>query len=98
LQIILCFNSINAKIVTIKRGRRHLQEAHEVLARKYRPTNFDELIGQETIAQTLSLALDANRLSHAYLFSVSSDGENHSPSLLRATDSETPKQYALHPL
>jgi len=46
-----------------------LQEAHEVLARKYRPTNFDELIGQETIAQTLSLALDANRLSHAYLFS-----------------------------
>ena len=46
-----------------------MQEAHEVLARKYRPTNFDELIGQETIAQTLSLALDANRLSHAYLFS-----------------------------
>ncbi len=46
-----------------------MQEAHEVLARKYRPTNFDELIGQETVAQTLSLALDANRLSHAYLFS-----------------------------
>ena len=46
-----------------------LREAHEVLARKYRPSNFDELIGQETIAQTLSLALDTNRLSHAYLFS-----------------------------
>ncbi len=46
-----------------------MQEAHEVLARKYRPSNFDELIGQETVAQTLSLALDANRLSHAYLFS-----------------------------
>ncbi len=46
-----------------------LREAYEVLARKYRPSNFDELIGQETIAQTLSLALDANRLSHAYLFS-----------------------------
>jgi DNA polymerase-3 subunit gamma/tau len=46
-----------------------LREAHEVLARKYRPSNFDELIGQETIAQTLSLALDSNRLSHAYLFS-----------------------------
>mgnify|MGYP002713082732 CR=1 FL=1 len=41
----------------------------EVLARKYRPKNFDELIGQESIAQTLSLALDSNRLSHAYLFS-----------------------------
>jgi len=46
-----------------------LSEAHEVLARKYRPKNFDELIGQETISQTLSLALDSNRLSHAYLFS-----------------------------
>jgi len=46
-----------------------LREASEVLARKYRPSNFDELIGQETISQTLSLALDSNRLSHAYLFS-----------------------------
>jgi len=46
-----------------------LKEASEVLARKYRPSNFNELIGQETIAQTLSLALDSNRLSHAYLFS-----------------------------
>jgi len=46
-----------------------VKEASEVLARKYRPKNFDELIGQETIAQTLSLSLDSNRLSHAYLFS-----------------------------
>ncbi len=46
-----------------------MRESSEVLARKYRPKNFDELIGQETIAQTLSLALDSNRLSHAYLFS-----------------------------
>jgi DNA polymerase-3 subunit gamma/tau len=46
-----------------------LKESSEVLARKYRPSNFDELIGQDTIAQTLSLALDSNRLSHAYLFS-----------------------------
>lgn len=46
-----------------------VRESSEVLARKYRPSNFDELIGQETIAQTLSLALDSNRLSHAYLFS-----------------------------
>jgi DNA polymerase-3 subunit gamma/tau len=47
----------------------HVKESSEVLARKYRPINFDELIGQETISQTLSLALDSNRLSHAYLFS-----------------------------
>jgi len=46
-----------------------MKESSEVLARKYRPKNFDELVGQESIAQTLSLALDNNRLSHAYLFS-----------------------------
>ncbi|HIP20118.1 MAG TPA: DNA polymerase III subunit gamma/tau [Sulfurimonas sp.] len=46
-----------------------MKAASEVLARKYRPSNFDELIGQDTIAQTLSLALNSNRLSHAYLFS-----------------------------
>jgi DNA polymerase-3 subunit gamma/tau len=39
------------------------------LARKYRPASFDDLIGQEAVSQTLSLALDGNRLSHAYLFS-----------------------------
>lgn len=41
----------------------------QVLALKYRPSTFDTLIGQETITQTLTLALDQDRLSHAYLFS-----------------------------
>lgn len=40
-----------------------------VLALKYRPEKFEDLIGQTTISQTLSLALDSKRLSHAYLFS-----------------------------
>ena len=39
------------------------------LARKYRPSTFDDLVGQDTVSQTLSLALDGDRLSHAYLFS-----------------------------
>jgi len=39
------------------------------LARKYRPVTFDDLIGQEAVSHTLSLALDSDRLSHAYLFS-----------------------------
>jgi len=39
------------------------------LARKYRPATFDDLIGQEAVSRTLSLALDSDRLSHAYLFS-----------------------------
>jgi len=42
---------------------------HKVLALKYRPKRFEDLIGQTTISQTLSLALDSSRLSHAYLFS-----------------------------
>ncbi|MBD3798069.1 MAG: DNA polymerase III subunit gamma/tau, partial [Campylobacterales bacterium] len=40
-----------------------------VLARKYRPNLFSDLIGQDSISSTLSLALDSKRLSHAYLFS-----------------------------
>lgn len=46
-----------------------MKQNSEVLALKYRPKRFEDLIGQETIAQTLSLALDSSRLSHAYLFS-----------------------------
>ncbi|MDR2639683.1 MAG: DNA polymerase III subunit gamma/tau, partial [Helicobacteraceae bacterium] len=42
---------------------------HRVLALKYRPRSFKELIGQEAVSQTLSLALDSGKLSHAYLFS-----------------------------
>jgi len=45
------------------------QNSRQVLALKYRPKRFSDLIGQETISTTLSLALDTNRLSHAYLFS-----------------------------
>jgi DNA polymerase-3 subunit gamma/tau len=41
----------------------------KVLALKYRPSSFEQLIGQESITQTLTQALDKNRLSHAYLFS-----------------------------
>lgn len=39
------------------------------LALKYRPTSFSDLIGQESVSQTLSSALDHSRISHAYLFS-----------------------------
>lgn len=43
--------------------------SNKVLALKYRPSKFEDLIGQDSISETLSLALDKNRLSHAYLFS-----------------------------
>ncbi|RZL92825.1 MAG: DNA polymerase III subunit gamma/tau [Variovorax sp.] len=39
-----------------------------VLARKYRPRNFQEMVGQEHVVQALSNALTTQRLHHAYLF------------------------------
>lgn len=41
---------------------------YQVLARKYRPRNFAELVGQEHVSQALSNALTRGRLHHAYLF------------------------------
>ncbi|GAA9577316.1 DNA polymerase III subunit gamma/tau [Helicobacter pylori] len=41
----------------------------QVLALKYRPKHFSELVGQESVAKTLSLALNNQRLANAYLFS-----------------------------
>src|SRR5438067_4462739 len=42
--------------------------SYTVLARRYRSSNFDQLIGQEHIAQTLKKAMDSGRIAHAYLF------------------------------
>ena len=42
--------------------------SYQVVARRYRPQTFDELIGQETIARALSNAIETNRVGHAYLF------------------------------
>ena len=39
-----------------------------VIARKYRPATFDEVIGQEAIATTLKNAISGDRVAHAYLF------------------------------
>jgi DNA polymerase-3 subunit gamma/tau len=43
--------------------------AYQVLARKWRPRNFSEVMGQQHVLQALSNALDQGRLHHAYLFS-----------------------------
>lgn len=42
--------------------------AYQALYRKYRPTNFDEVVGQIHIIQTLKNAIVQNRIAHAYLF------------------------------
>jgi DNA polymerase III subunit gamma/tau len=42
--------------------------SYQVLARKYRPRNFDTLVGQEHVVRALTHALENKRLHHAYLF------------------------------
>ena len=43
-------------------------EAYTVLARRYRPQGFGDLVGQEAVARALVNALKSNRVAHAYLF------------------------------
>ncbi len=43
------------------------QNSYLVLARKYRPQNFNELVGQDVLVTTLSNAIKNNRLHHAYI-------------------------------
>ena len=40
----------------------------EALYRKYRPTTFSDVVGQEHIERTLKNAIEQNKVSHAYLF------------------------------
>src|SRR5437016_5745346 len=42
--------------------------SYQVLARKWRPRNFESLVGQEHVVRALTHALDTGRLHHAYLF------------------------------
>ena len=47
---------------------RFIRMSYLVLARKYRPQRFSELVGQEHVARTLSNAIAQNRVHHAFLF------------------------------
>ena len=42
--------------------------SYQVLARKWRPKNFDEMVGQDHVVRALKNALDADRMHHAFLF------------------------------
>ena len=41
--------------------------AYQVLARKYRPSSFDDLVGQEAMVRTLSNAFESGRIAHAFM-------------------------------
>ncbi len=42
--------------------------SYQVIARKYRPQRFSDVVGQEHVTQTLRNAIEQNRIAHAYLF------------------------------
>lgn len=42
-------------------------KSYQVLARKYRPVNFDELIGQEVLVRTLSNSIASGKVAHAFI-------------------------------
>lgn len=42
--------------------------SYQVIARKYRPQRFSDVVGQEHVSQTLSHAIERKRIAHAYIF------------------------------
>ncbi|WP_295162920.1 DNA polymerase III subunit gamma/tau [uncultured Brachyspira sp.] len=46
-----------------------MADNYKVIARKYRPQTFEEVIGQEHITKTISKSIAQNKIAHAYLFS-----------------------------
>ena len=43
--------------------------SYKVIARKYRPQTFSDLVGQQHVTKTLANAIQSNRVAHAYIFS-----------------------------
>jgi DNA polymerase-3 subunit gamma/tau len=43
--------------------------SYQVIARKYRPQTFGEIVGQQHVTKTLANAIQSNRVAHAYIFS-----------------------------
>ena len=45
-----------------------MADGYQVIARRWRPQQFDEIVGQDHITRTLKNAITSNRIAHAYLF------------------------------
>ncbi len=45
-----------------------MSESYQVLARKWRPQQFDDVVGQQHVTRTLKNAIESKRVAHAYLF------------------------------
>ncbi len=53
--------------LALEGGAMREESAYRVLARKYRPQTFDDLIGQDAMVRTLRNAFDAGRIAHAFM-------------------------------
>ena len=47
--------------------QKETQKEYRVLARKYRPRNFDDLVGQDALVRTLKNAIESGRIAHAFM-------------------------------
>ena len=45
-----------------------MEKSYQVIARRWRPRQFDQLVGQDHIVRTLCNAIQSKRIAHAYLF------------------------------
>ena len=52
----------------LRRAVRLLPVSYQVIARKYRPQRFSDVVGQDHVSQTLVNAISGERIAHAYLF------------------------------
>ena len=69
--------------------------AYQVLARKYRPSTFDELLGQDAMVQTLTNAFKANRIAQAYMLTgVRGVGKTTTARLIARALNYVPKDLA----
>src|SRR5437899_9078594 len=59
----------NGSLLCICRGHPGIsQMSYQVIARKYRPQRFSDVVGQDHVTQTLANAIRKSRIAHAYLF------------------------------
>lgn len=65
---------------------------YQVIARKYRPKQFSEVVGQESVIQTLKNALKMERVAYAYLFSGSRGGGEDDDCPLVCKSAQLPRE------
>jgi DNA polymerase-3 subunit gamma/tau len=74
-----------------------MAEGYQVIARRWRPRRFTELVGQDHIVRTLRNAIEQNRIAHAYLFIGPRGTGKTSTARLFATCLNAPGEPTLEP-